>query len=75
VGGSCLRDLAIWAGLQSMNEIREKNSVVDKENWDVNSNNISKVWVSSCFLNLGILLTKVSFVGIKSGSKAMHISS
>jgi hypothetical protein len=40
VGCSSLRDLIIWAGLQGMNEIGEKDSVVDKEYWDVDSNNV-----------------------------------
>jgi len=74
VGGSCLRDLAIWAGLQSMNEIREKDGIVDKENWGVDSHNVLNGWVSYCFLHVGILLTKVAFVSIKSGSKTVHIS-
>jgi hypothetical protein len=66
--------LAIWAGLQSVNEIRKKDGIVDKENWGVDPNNILKGCVSYCFLHLGILLTKVAFVSIKSGCKTMHIS-
>ena len=40
VGCSGLRDLIIWLGLQSMNEVREEDGVVDKEDWDIDSNNV-----------------------------------
>jgi hypothetical protein len=35
--------LAVWTGLQSMDEIREKDRVVDEENWDVDSDNVLRV--------------------------------
>jgi hypothetical protein len=74
VGCSGLRDLVIWLGLQSMNEVREKYGVVNEENRNVDSNNVFKSRVSSRFLDLGISLTKVSFVSIKSGRKTVYIS-
>jgi hypothetical protein len=40
VGCSRLRDLIIRLRLESMNEVREQDGVVDEENWDVNSNDI-----------------------------------
>jgi len=40
VGCSSLRDLIIWLRLESMNEVREQDGVVDEENWDVNSDNV-----------------------------------
>jgi hypothetical protein len=74
VGCSGLRDLVIWLGLQSMNEVREKYGIVNEENRNVDSNNVFKSRVSSRFLDLGISLTKVSFVSIKSGRKTVYIS-
>lgn len=49
VGCSGLRDLIVWAGLESMNEIGKKDGVVDEENWDVDSNNVLEACVSSPF--------------------------
>jgi hypothetical protein len=74
VGCSGLRDLVIWLGLQSMNEVREKYGVVNEENRNIDSNNVLKSRVSLRSLDLGILLTKVSFVSIKSSRKTMDIS-
>ena len=42
VGCSGLRNLAVRAGLQSMNEIRKEDGIVDEENWNVDSNNVLK---------------------------------
>ena len=40
MGCSGLRDLVVWLRLESMNEVREQDGVVDEENWDVDSNDI-----------------------------------
>ena len=68
MGCSGLRDLVVWLRLESMNEVREQDGVVDEENWDVDSHNVLMLWVSSSFYDSWKLLTKVSFVSIKSSS-------
>lgn len=40
MGGRCLWDLAIGAGLYRMDEIWEPNGILNEENWDVVSNDI-----------------------------------
>lgn len=37
---SSLRDLIIWARLYGVDEIRELDSVLDEEDWDVVANDI-----------------------------------
>lgn len=44
VGGSCLRNMAVWHGLESMNKVWEKDGVVDEEDWNIDTNNIFRAW-------------------------------
>lgn len=64
VGGSCLRNLAIGTRLEGMNEVREKDRIVDEEDWGVDANNISRQLIY-CSSGLGLLLTKVSFISVE----------
>jgi hypothetical protein len=44
VGGSCLRNMAVWHGLESMNKVWEKDGVVDEEDWNIDTNNVFRAW-------------------------------
>ena len=43
VGSSGLRNMVVWHGLKSMDKVREKDSVVDEEDWNVDTNNIFRI--------------------------------
>lgn len=45
VGSGRLRYFVIWTRLHRMNEIRELNSVLNEENWDIIANNIWELLV------------------------------
>lgn len=47
VGALCLGDFIVRFGFDSMDKIREFEIFLDKEHWNVVSNNIPIAWVSN----------------------------
>jgi hypothetical protein len=74
MSSSGLGNLAVWPGLDSMDQVRELDGILNKEDGDVVTNNI---WIKLVWFHRSTssgCLTKVAFVRVKPDGKSMHIA-
>lgn len=74
MSSSGLGNLAVWSRLDSMDQVRELDGILDEEYGDVVTNDIYFGLVEFHRSNGSGCLTKVAFVGVESDGKSMHVA-